>query len=350
MDTITQAALGAAVGQACFSKTLGRRANWYGALAGLTPDLDVLARFAGEWESLAFHRGPTHALWFGPVFGTLLGWATWRYYRRKAERAPPDNPVEVGPLRAWIGLWILGLLTHPLLDVFTTYGTQLLAPFDDTRFSLYGVGIIDPFYTVPLFIALGIGRFSRHRPKRAMTAAMLALGLTTGYLAYGVSQHNAAKDRAAVSLAAENISFSRLDAYPTFLQPWLRRVVARDKKAVYVAYTSSLSDRPIRWHRVEHHLSDARVQGLLATQHGVLFNWFANGQLVGRLSSADKGVVEIDDFRYGYVTQPSVGLWGIRGRVSPGGKTVSDVRRTRRRPHDLGKALDGFKRALWGQE
>ena len=51
MDTITQAALGAAVGQTMYAHKLGRKANWYGALAGLLPDLDVLARpMADEWQ------------------------------------------------------------------------------------------------------------------------------------------------------------------------------------------------------------------------------------------------------------------------------------------------------------
>ena len=63
MDTLTQAALGAAVGQSAYAHKLGRRANWYGAAAGLLPDLDVLARpLADEWQSLVWHRGMTSVL------------------------------------------------------------------------------------------------------------------------------------------------------------------------------------------------------------------------------------------------------------------------------------------------
>ena len=51
MDTITQAALGAAVGQTMYAHKLGRKANWYGASRS-TSDPDVLARpMADEWQS-----------------------------------------------------------------------------------------------------------------------------------------------------------------------------------------------------------------------------------------------------------------------------------------------------------
>ena len=43
MDSLTQAALGAAVGQAVAGPRVGRRAAVWGALAGTIPDLDVVA-------------------------------------------------------------------------------------------------------------------------------------------------------------------------------------------------------------------------------------------------------------------------------------------------------------------
>jgi len=84
VDTPTQALLGAVVGQACFSEKLGKRALWWGALGGAIPDLDVLSvAFMGPWAEFLYHRGPTHALWFGPVVGSLLGYGVWRWYGRK---------------------------------------------------------------------------------------------------------------------------------------------------------------------------------------------------------------------------------------------------------------------------
>ena len=143
MDTATQALLGAVVGQATFSHKLGGRALLFGAAGGLIPDLDVLAVVThGPFGEFIHHRGFTHSLWFGPVAGPILGWGIWHYYRWRG-RTGPGEPGERSRLSAWMGLMILALLTHPLIDIFTTYGTQLLAPFSRHRTALNAVGIVD---------------------------------------------------------------------------------------------------------------------------------------------------------------------------------------------------------------
>ena len=129
MDTATQALLGAVVGQAGFSHRLGRRALVFGAVGGLLPDLDVVAMAShGPFAEFTYHRGTTHALWFGPVVGPVLGWAIWRYYRWRG-RDGPGQPGDPALRSAWMGLMALALFTHPLIDLFTCYGTQLFAPF-----------------------------------------------------------------------------------------------------------------------------------------------------------------------------------------------------------------------------
>ena len=42
MDTVTQIALGAAVGEATLGRKVGKRAILWGGICGLFPDLDVL--------------------------------------------------------------------------------------------------------------------------------------------------------------------------------------------------------------------------------------------------------------------------------------------------------------------
>src|SRR5687767_7719315 len=70
MDTLTQMALGAAVGQAGFHRRFGRRAALFGAVGGLLPDLDVVPiAFMGPLAEWRYHRGISHALWVGLVLG-----------------------------------------------------------------------------------------------------------------------------------------------------------------------------------------------------------------------------------------------------------------------------------------
>ena len=48
MDTLTQIALGAAVGEVVGGSRVKNRAMLWGGLAGLIPDLDVLLRYVYE--------------------------------------------------------------------------------------------------------------------------------------------------------------------------------------------------------------------------------------------------------------------------------------------------------------
>jgi inner membrane protein len=165
MDSLTQAVFGSAVGEAVAGDRVGRRAALWGAVAGTLPDLDVLAYpFLTEAGALRFHRGLTHGLPFAFVAGPLLGWLVWRWYRWRATRSPSASTprrAEAGALRAWTAVFFWGLLTHPLLDVFTVYGTQLLAPFSDTPFAVGSTFIIDPLVTVPLLGCLAVALATR---------------------------------------------------------------------------------------------------------------------------------------------------------------------------------------------
>lgn len=347
MDTLTQAALGATVGQAFFARRLGRKANWYGALGGLMPDFDVVVgALTDEWGGLVWHRGPSHAVWFGPVLGPLLGWLCWRWYRRKREDLPPGVP-DAGAreaLPAWIGLWILALLTHPLLDVCTTYGTQLLAPFDRTRYAIDAVSIIDPLYTGVLALALIIGWKSRRHPARAARAGLAALALSTAYLAYGLLQNHTARDLATADLTARAQPPERIDAYPTFFQPWLRRLVAWYPDHLQIGAVSTLHPRPITWTRVDRP-RDPAIDAVLAHPRGEIFRWFANDRLVARLTPVDGGTaVDLGDYRYVDLQDPTRALWGIRATVAADGEIIDGPTRYRNpRPAAIGPAL----RHLW---
>ncbi len=340
MDSLTQAVLGAAVGQAAFGHRLGPRAARWGALAGLLPDADMLATLVlGPEGEYLWHRGPTHALWFGPVVGTLLGWALHAIAVRRGRGDP-------GPRSAWIGVMVLAILTHPLLDVFTSYGTMLLWPFSFERFALNGVGIIDPLYTLPLVGALLVAWRAR-RPwiGRAATTAMLIA--TTGYLFAGVAINGRIEREAGARLAADGVAIDRLRAYPVVFQLPLRRVVVRSGQDVLVGYASALTDRPIAWRRFTPDRGPL-VDRVLATDRGRIFRWFAMDQIAASVDRA-AGVVEIDDIRYGTPGRPRRGLWGIRATIATDGAVTGVDKIRRARPSDVGALLAAMWDGLWGR-
>lgn len=325
MDTLTQGLLGAACGQAFYAERLGwRRATTWGAVGGLLPDIDVLPIAAlGSLAEFRYHRALTHALWFSLVAGPLLGWAVQRFQARGRGGAG------AGALGDWIGLFVVALATHPLLDLFTTYGTMLLWPLPE-RFALDAVAIVDPFYSAILALALLVGW--RARASLAQSSAIAALVLTTAFLFYGLHLNHAAESEARRQLAPRASAALTVRAYPTLFQPWLRRVVARDGRDVSVGLLSTWRPHAIDF-RSFREPDDARIATALAAPEGELFSWFAMGQTTARVvDTASGAAVEVDDLRYGYGEAPDHGLWGLRFALDAQGRPSGAVERYNRRP------------------
>ncbi|MDO9070258.1 MAG: metal-dependent hydrolase, partial [Deltaproteobacteria bacterium] len=138
MDPLTHLATGVIC-----SQLLPAPSRWWAAAAGaifaLLPDVDYFCIF---WDRLAFiryHRGFTHSLvalllfaLAGALLGRVLGGPRW------------FKPLFI------LGLAVLA--SHLLLDLATSYGTQVLSPFSRQRFSLDWIFIIDPYFTALLLM------------------------------------------------------------------------------------------------------------------------------------------------------------------------------------------------------
>jgi inner membrane protein len=330
VDPLTHGLLGAACGQAVFGRALGRRALAWGALAGMAPDVDVVMNLTGPMAEWTWHRGLTHALWFGPAVGAAL--AVW--LRRRFG----------GRWRDWAGLVALATTAHALLDAFTSYGTQLLAPFSHQRFAWNGVAIVDPACTLALAAALVVAWTAGTGARRARRAAAAALLFVTGYLGLGVWLNARVERAARAQLAAAGARVERVSAYPTLLQLPLRRVVARGEGFVRVGWSNAFAGRPIAWEAFE----EARgplVDAARGAREARLFEWFAMGEVAARLAGENDGVtaVELDDLRYGVPGSPRDGLWGVRVRLDAEGRVLGGERIDRPLPRGGAELL----RELW---
>jgi inner membrane protein len=335
MDPLTHGLLGATFGQAVYGKRLGRRALAWGAVIGMTPDLDAVMSPTDPMAEWIWHRGPTHALWFGPVVGPLVGWLLWRW--------------KGGRLREWVALAVVSLFTHPLLDVCTSYGTQLLAPFSRQRFALDAVAIIDPAYSLVLAFALALGLQSGVGTRAARLSAVLALGLSSSYVGLGLLVNQRAETLARSQLEAEGVRGAHVHAYPTLLQLPFRRIVARSDGEVRIGWLSALAPRRIAWEP----FFPARgplVEAAEATREAQVLEWFAMGQAAPRLLETQGGaIVEIDDLRYGFPGRPRDGLWGVRVRFDAALRPIGRGERfSRALPSPPGELIGQIWRRMFG--
>ncbi len=341
MDTVTQMLLGATVAQAGFRRRLGRRALAVGAGIALIPDLDVAAGWiGGPFANWVHHRGLTHSILFGPVAGLLFGWLIWLWQRR---RHGPDSPSgNREARRAWIWLAILALMTHPVIDVFTSYGTQWLYPLTNTRFAINAMPIIDPVYSLILVVALAAGVALRKRAALAQDIAGAALILVAAYTLGGWAINGRVEQIAKAQIGgtapASAVVTTKVTAYPTLFQPVLRRVVAETPDAVLVGFHSVLNDGEIHWERFERTSSPA-IEAVAATPEAGVFRWFSMDNLIWREQPLESGrkLVQALDHRYGMPGLSSLGFWGIRAIVDPAGRLVGPVE-TFQTPRDASRA------------
>ena len=235
MDSLSQLVLGAAVGVA----TLGRRtAVWkaalWGGVAGTLPDLDVVIDHGDALSNMVLHRGPSHSLfWLTLAAPVLAALPALLHGERSLFR------------RWWLAMW-LALVTHPLLDAMTVYGTQLLLPFTNHPFGVGSMFIIDPLYTVPLLVGVVVALAASQ--ERGLRWNRWGLVLSTGYLAWSVAAQWHVREVARDALAARGLGDAPLLVTPSPFNTVLWRVVAMRPDGSYEeGFRSLLDAHPMRF-------------------------------------------------------------------------------------------------------
>jgi inner membrane protein len=231
MDSITQAALGASISGALLGPRYGRRAYLAGALLATLPDLDVLIGQANPVATMTNHRGFSHSVFVLTLLAMALAWIMHRWR--------PASGVSLR--RLFLALW-LTLVTHPLLDAFTSYGTQLFWPLDRVPTSWSTLFIIDPFYTIPLLIACLGGLIVGATP-RSLRLTYWALGLSTAYIALSFSIKAVIEQRVHTQLARQGVTVQAMFSTPEPFNILLWRVVARTNDDHYIEAIAGILDR-----------------------------------------------------------------------------------------------------------
>lgn len=202
MDSLTQIVLGAAVGEAVLGRKVGNKAILYGAIAGTIPDLDIFAsHFTDTVSALAIHRGFTHSIVFSVLFAPIFGWLVSRYETYK-------------DFKSWAWLFFWALITHPILDAHTTWGTQLFWPLD-LRLAFKTIFVVDPLYTVPFLVFLILAMFQKRTARKRRLYNNIGLTVSTIYLALTFVLKDLALRQFENALLIQNIQYKQIDTRPS---------------------------------------------------------------------------------------------------------------------------------------
>ncbi|TQM17499.1 inner membrane protein [Pseudoxanthomonas sp. 3HH-4] len=234
MDSLSQIVLGAAVAAAIAPASQRRAALLAGAALGTLPDLDSLpiALFSDNPVSLmTVHRSFSHSLFVLP----LLGWLVWWLFKRFGNGRVAAAPV------SWFWAIQLALITHPLLDAFTVYGTQLWWPLMPPPTMWSSMFIIDPLYTVWLLVACIAAWFLRERAA-AQRALAVGLMLSSAYLGWSLLAKTMVDREAERTLASMGLGGAPYFSVPMPFNTLLWRVVAMTPSGYVEAERSVLAD------------------------------------------------------------------------------------------------------------
>ena len=236
MDNLTHSLAGWALGQA------GLKAKTRKGLAALIlsanmPDIDVFFS-AFPWEPLAMHRGFTHSLVGGFVlmppllFGLLLLLDRWQVGRGTPFRS--GLPLDKGWL---LGLCYLGALTHPLLDLQTTYAVQLFSPFSGAWFHADSLFIIDVWLWSVLSLAIAWSRMQQKRGQEWRRVPQAAIGASLAYIFFNIGLSETAHERVRMRAPRAEAIF----ASPDPVLSWRRSITWREDGAYRWASFSPLA-------------------------------------------------------------------------------------------------------------
>jgi inner membrane protein len=290
MDSLTQIVLGAAVGEAVLGRKVGNKAILWGAIAGTIPDLDVLARSLYDpLRANELHRGITHSIFFSAVMAPVLALWLKRHtasllalftllvaltFVQSAESGLVQGILlaitagiialifrrkrneDSGTVKEWSWLFWWSLVTHPLLDCHTTWGTQLFWPLP-WKLSWNNIFVVDPLYTVPFMIGVGAVMFMRRDSNRRRWVNWLGIGLSSAYMLFTVVCKRVAMGAITASLERQHIAYTDFSTRPTPFNSILWSVNVDAGDHYLLGYHSLLDTKPeVEFARVDKRMED----------------------------------------------------------------------------------------------
>lgn len=239
MDSLTQIILGAACGEAILGKKIGNKALLFGAIGGTIPDLDVFVGnlvYGNKIDAMLFHRGFMHSIVFTVLAAFIFGWLVHKLYNS-------GKRLHSTTQKDWINLFFWSLFTHPILDCFTPYGTQLFAPFSSYWVALNNIAVADPAYTLPFLICMIVLMFFRRTSSQRRLWLKMGIGISSIYMIFTLGNKLYIDSVFRKSLKHSEISVMRFSTQPAIFNNILWYGIAETEASYFVSDYSLLDSK-----------------------------------------------------------------------------------------------------------
>ncbi len=296
MDNVTHTLAGVALARSGLSETT-RGATLAVVLASNLPDVDIVTSLWGSATYLEHHRGLSHSVVGAPLLALALA-----VVLRIALRGSRLGPLLLCSLA--------GIAGHVFCDLWTSYGTRVLLPFDSTWYAWDTVFIVDPW----ILLLLAVGLFLSLRLPQPKRTAAVTLGLVLAFVGARGVLHAQAVTQAAARVPTG--PGARVAAMPDPIDPFRWHVLA-DSGTSY--WTGDLdlrgSTAPLR-RREKRHEDSVVARARAGSDVAALFLDFARFPWLDVEPAPDGTAVIWTDLRYenplrrAFVTRVVVGSDG----------------------------------------
>ena len=253
MDSFTQIVLGVSVAHVALNKSVSTKKIFLlGAIVATLPDLDIyIAKiFNDPLTEIEIHRGFSHSILFFLLLGVLITCLIKNSFKETTKKQ-------------LFATTFLILLTHSLVDVFTTWGTQLFWPIKD-KIALKSIFVVDLFYTIPLLMGVVLGLKNK---RKLFTYSGLIL--SSMYLVWGLVVQQIVMSRVEDQFYAQYPSKNiKTTVKPTFSNSFLWNVIVQDVDGFYISDYSIFDSKEMNFQHFPQnknlidHLNDANINRL----------------------------------------------------------------------------------------
>ncbi len=271
MDSLTQAVVGAVVGELILGKKIGWRGAAWGAFFGTLPDLDIIALpFLDPAAGIRWHRGISHSIPIMIIASFLLARVLARVHKSDHVR-----PKEMG----WMVFWAWS--THVLVDCFTTYGTQIFEPFSHYRAAMNTLFIVDPLFTLPMLIGIILAlRIDPERWRKRRLVIWRSVAVSCLYLCFAFTMKVIAEKKMMENLTTEVPNGELVAVAPSSFNTLLWRGLIETPDGYYLRYWSPFdSVKPCYEYFPKNRELASEYEGESALE---ALKWFSRGHWVAR--------------------------------------------------------------------
>lgn len=245
------------------------------------PDLDVvMALFRDPILTIKTHRWITHSVLAAPLFAAIPAAVFYRFSRIKNFRL------------LWL-VSLVGIYLHIISDLVTPYGTMLLAPLSNHRFTLSSQFIIDLYFTFGLLAFILLGRYHVACRKFWHKAGLIFM---VTYLMGTFCLHEYAHARVRRAASESHTEHLKISALPLPLSifDWVGLVQTKTgvQRAFFTLFDDKLTFEDLRY------ADDAFARQAQQHAQAQWYMNFAHHPLVQSYTQGDNHVVEIHDLQF----------------------------------------------------